>query len=310
MTLTDETKDRLATIAQHRHGLITRRDAEGAGMTRAAIRHRVRIGAWLGCGHGVYRIAGAPITAKSRLAERVLTAGDGALASHRSAAALLGIPGFDVGAHDVTVPPGGPRREHGLNVHESNRLPAHHRRVVAGIDCTSVARTLFDLCGMYGFRRIARAARALDNALARHLVTVPALWRILDELSVQGRAGCAVLRVLLLERGGRRTAPESELERRFLTVARDGGLPEPELQVDLGDPDRWIGRVDFLFRAGRVIVEVDGRLGHTELLDQQADERRDQALTAAGFVVQRFTWHEVTVTPDEVVADLRPLVLA
>jgi hypothetical protein len=308
MTLTDEIRNTVTARTSRQHGLITRRQAEDDGMTRAAIRHRLRSGAWIDCGNGVYRVAGVPETPRSRLLEHVLRAGPDAVASHRSAAALLGIPGFDVGALDVTVPADGPRRT-GTTIHESDRLPPHHRRTVDGIPCTSLARTLFDLCGMFGLRRMARAARALDNALARRLVTKAALWRVLDELKVQGRAGSTVLRLLLLERGGRTAAPESELERRFRDLVRAAGLPEPELQVDLGSCDHWIGRVDFLFRDARLVVELDGRLGHTELLDQEADDRRDEALTKAGFRVQRFTWHAVTVEPDEVIATLRRLVL-
>jgi len=308
MTLTDEIRTTVAARTSRQHGLITRRQAEEDGMTRAAIRHRLRNGTWIDRGNGVYGVAGLPETPRSRLLEHVLRAGPDAVASHRSAAALLGIPGFDLGALDVTVPEDGPRRS-GTTIHESDRVPAHHRRTVDGIPCTSLARTLFDLCGMFGLRRMARAARAVDNALARRLVTRAALWRILDELKVQGRAGSTVLRLLLLERGGRTAAPESELERRFRDLVRAAGLPEPELQVDVGATDHWIGRVDFLFRAARLVVEVDGRLGHTEHLDQQADERRDQALTHAGFRVQRFTWHDVTVEPEQAAATLRRLVL-
>lgn len=308
MTLTDEIKDAVTARTSRQHGLITRRQAEADGMTRAAIRHRLRKGTWIDCGNGVYRVAGTPETARSRLLEHVLRAGPDAVASHRSAAALLGIPGFDVGALEVTVPEDGPRRRD-TAIHESDSLPPHHRRVIDGIPSTSLARTLFDLCGMFGLRRMARAARAVDNALARRLVTKAALWRILDELKVQGRAGSTVLRLLLLERGGRTAVPESELERRFRAVVNAAGLPEPDLQVDVGDMDHWIGRVDFLFRATRVIAEVDGRLGHTEYLDQRADERRDEELADAGFKVVRFTWHDVTVEPEKVIATLRPLVL-
>jgi hypothetical protein len=308
MTITDDVKARTDAITRTQHGLITRRQATDAGLSRSAIRHRLAIGTWTDCGHGIYRVAAAPVTPQSRLLERVLGCGAGALASHRSAAALLGIPGFRVEDHDVTVTPDGPRRD-GFPVHESDCMPAHHRRVVDGISCTSVARTIFDLCGMFGFRRIGRSARALDTVLARRMVTVAALWRVLDELAVQGRAGAASLRVLLLERGGRAAAPESELERRFLRLVGEAGLPEPELQVDVGDADAWIGRVDFLFRAARLVVEVDGRLAHESLLDVASDRRRDAALAAAGFRVERCTWHDVTTAPETVLRRLRPLVL-
>ena len=75
-----------------------------------------------------------------------------------------------------------------------------------------------------------------------------ALWRVLDDHAARGRAGSGVLRQLLIERGGRYAAPESELEARFIALVSASGLPQPERQVDLGDADSWIGRVDFVYR--------------------------------------------------------------
>ena len=48
-----------------------------------------------------------------------------------------------------------------------------------------MARTLFDLCGAVQARR---AERALDTALARKLVTLPPLWRVLIDLAEHGDA--------------------------------------------------------------------------------------------------------------------------
>jgi very-short-patch-repair endonuclease len=99
--------------------------------------------------------------------------------------------------------------------------------------------------------------------------------------------------------------PESELEARFLELVRRYRLGRPERQVDLGDPDGWIGRVDFFWRDERVIVEVDGAIFHNSFLDRRADEARDERLTAAGWTVLRFRWRDVVETPNEVAATIR-----
>src|SRR5690606_18651631 len=106
------------------------------------------------------------------------------------------------------------------------------------------------------------------------------------------------------ERGGEYVAPESELERRFLALVRNHGLPEPERQVDLGD-DEWIGRVDFLFRGARIVVEVDGAEFHDGLLDRRRDEKRDARLAAAGWYVLRFRWSDVVDRPNRVAQAIR-----
>jgi very-short-patch-repair endonuclease len=186
-------------------------------------------------------------------------------------------------------------------LHRTNFLPEHQRRVVDGVPCTSLARTLFDLCGT---ERLGRAARALDNALAKQWVTIPALWSVLIETKSQGRAGSTVLRALLTERGPSYVPPATELERRFITLVARFGLPTPRRQIDLGNADEWIGRVDFAFPTG-VVVEVDGTENHTSLLDRDADAARDDAFARSGRTVLRFSWFDVTRRPAAVAAAIR-----
>ena len=117
------------------------------------------------------------------------------------------------------------------------------------------------------------------------------------------------MRRLLDERGGRYVAPESELEARFLGLVRHHGLPAPERQVDVGDVDGWVGRVDFLFRPA-VVVEVDGSLGHTSLLDRAADAERDRRLRASGRAVIRLGWDDVTLSPRTAARTIRAAIAA
>ena len=161
---------------------------------------------------------------------------------------------------------------------------------------------MFDLCGDVHARR---AERALDTALGRRLVTLPALSRVLDDLAEHGRAGTVVLRTLLMEREPEYVAPESELEARFIELTRSHGLPTPERQVELGDEDSWIGRVDFLFRGARLVVEVDGAAFHDGLLDRRRDAERDARLQAAGWTVLRFRWDDVVNRPAAVAHGIR-----
>ncbi len=232
----------------------------------------------------------------------LLLAGDDAVLSHESAAALHEIPGFWIDPVTVSVPRDRRRRTDAATLEQSLELPAHHVTMIDGIPCTTLPRTLFDLCGKR--KSWGRVARAMDTALASKRVTTAALWRVLVDLAEHGRDGTVMFRTLLQERGGDYVAPESELERRFITLARAHGLPEPERQVDLGD-DEWIGRVDFLFRSARIVVEVDGAEFHDGLLDRGRDEQRDARLTAAGWYVLRFRWADVVDRPAAVAQSIR-----
>jgi very-short-patch-repair endonuclease len=292
---------RMETVAARQHGLVTRAQAEQAGLTRSAIEHRLRSADWHRIARGVFRLAGAVETPHQRALAAVFAAGDAALLSHQSAAALLGLPGFQLEPITVSIHRTR-RRVPGVRVEQSCALLAQHRRVVDGIPCTSVARTLFDLCGhVYALR----AERALDTALARRLVTLPALWRMLDELAEHGRNGTVLMRTLLTERGASFVPPASELEARFLQLVDDSRLPRPEQQVDLGDADQWIGRVDFVWKQSRVVAEVDGAAFHDGLIDRREDQTRDARLRREGWTVLRFRWVDVTTRPSHVVQALR-----
>jgi hypothetical protein len=119
-----------------------------------------------------------------------------------------------------------------------------------------------------------------------------------------GRRGAGVLRAVLddLEDPG---LTASELEELFLALCREAGVPMPEI-------NRWGAlhdeemKVDFLWRAERLIVEADSRTFHTTRHAFERDRRRDQDLLA-GYQVVRFTWRQVIREPEHVAHTIRAL---
>jgi very-short-patch-repair endonuclease len=120
-----------------------------------------------------------------------------------------------------------------------------------------------------------------------------------------GRRGAGVLRAVLddLEDCG---LTASDLEEIFLALCREAGVPMPEV-------NRWRAlhddemKVDFLWRAQRLIVETDSRTFHTTRQAFERDRRRDQDLMLAGYQVVRFTWRHVTREPERVASTIRTL---
>jgi very-short-patch-repair endonuclease len=91
----------------------------------------------------------------------------------------------------------------------------------------------------------------------------------------------------------------SRLERLFLPLAREVGLPVPETKV-------WVNgfEVDFLWPDLRLVVETDSLRHHRTPAQQARDHLRDQAHTAAGFATLRFTHEQVRYEPEHVRAVL------
>jgi very-short-patch-repair endonuclease len=61
-----------------------------------------------------------------------------------------------------------------------------------------------------------------------------------------------------------------------------------------------IARCDFALPDLKLAVEVDGRTAHTGRTAFERDRRRQNALILAGWTVLRFTWQQITTSPDEV----------
>ena len=175
---------------------------------------------------------------------------------------------------------------------------------MAGIPTTRIARTLFDLAGVLGADQV---ERALDNCLANRWVTTRQLGDVVGELGKRGRRGTRLMRELLLARGEGYVATASELEARFAKLCRQFGLPEPVRQQNTGDAEKWIARVDFAYPKLKIIIELDGRRHWLSKLDHEGDLQRDAKLTAAGWRVLHFTWHQLTHEPEFVVGILRQI---
>jgi very-short-patch-repair endonuclease len=98
----------------------------------------------------------------------------------------------------------------------------------------------------------------------------------------------------------------SVLEERFLALCEQrGDIPIPEVNV------RLCGlMVDALWRRERLIVELDGRSGHSTVAAMERDRGRELTLRSAGYSVLRYTWQQVTQQPERVAADLRAALAA
>ena len=294
--------DDLRRLAELQHSVLARRQARALGATPAARRHRACGPDWECVTPAVLRLRGSPRSEEQRIMAAVLDAGHAAVLSHHSAAAWWGLPGFDLEELHVTRSRGRSGHPSRLaRLHEVRLLPPHHVTVLRSIPLTTPARTVFDLAGVVHPKRV---ERAIENAWSDHLVDGRVLASILDDLAARGRRGVNVMRSILSERGPDYVPPASGLEGRFRDLLRRAGLPTMDRQVDVGGT-QWLGRVDFIDREQRLIVQIDSERHHGSLIDKRADDAQTAAMEAAGFRVRRFTDTEVWYHGDRVVAELR-----
>jgi very-short-patch-repair endonuclease len=87
------------------------------------------------------------------------------------------------------------------------------------------------------------------------------------------------------------------LERRFLELVREAGLARPRTQVVFRAGGRHVARVDFLFDASDVVVEVSGQKGHASPSDRLRDAQRRNELQDLGLRVYEYTYDEVVNQP-------------
>ena len=289
----------LQRLADTQLGLLRTDQLAAGGLTYKQIHQRIAAGMIERLSPRVFRVIGAsPTQWQSALAAQ-FDAGAGAAVSHGSALALYRIPRFSVSPVHVTRGAERNRRESNLAfVHEPKLLRPNHFARRGPLVFTSPTRSLFDVARSLTADQL---ARAVDATLVRRLTNTRALHQMLDVLAKRGRSGIAVMRQVLDERPLGYRPPESHLEARVQKIVVDGGLPAPERQVDVGDDDGWIARVDFLFRALRLILFVDGDFWHSTISDRAADADQQARLERAGFQVERISEATVFLEPHMIV---------
>jgi very-short-patch-repair endonuclease len=287
----EERGDRgLAEVAGAQRGLVARSQLVDLGIGEGSVRHRVAKGAL----HVVFPSAfavGSPALASWGVeTAALLHAGENAVLSHDSAAALWGLtssPSFVA----ITLIGRRIRDQPGLRVHRVGALDIRDVRLRGGLPVTAPARTLIDCAaGDLPIDRLLNEARALNR------VKDTEIHAAIDRCP--GRPGIAALRALLeaeLDSGFTR----SGVERRLKALVRESGIEPPIFNTYVEGVE-----ADAYWARHRVVIEVDGYLTHGRWAKFQSDRARDNKLVTAGYVVLRFTWHQLTQRPMQVAVQI------
>lgn len=290
---------RMGTIAATQHALITGGQLGGLDVTRRQRERLLATGQIVRVAHDVYRLNGMPATWQGRIAAAQLSVGPDAIVSHRSAAALYGLDGYDQQQMiHLSIPAvRSPRKPTNVRLHRCVDYDLIAPQSRQGITVTDPARLVLDLYASEPNPEVAR--RGLFSARKKRLTT----WKALDECLAQharhGRRGIARLRadVGLYRRLG---CPESAFEDAIARVLMDAGLPEPELQHWVHTPGGRY-RIDVAFPGVKVGIEGKSRRDHFTDEAFEADPVRDSNLAVAGWIIIHVTWAQLQEDPQGVV---------
>jgi very-short-patch-repair endonuclease len=294
----EEHRDRaLARLAGRQDGVVARGQLVALGFTRRSVGRRLANGTLIALYRGVYAVGHAAIGERGRMRAALLAVGADAVLSHASAARAWGLAPRAADPVELTVVGRQVRSRPDLVVHGALSLAPDDVRRVDGLLATSPARTLLDLASRTSPEVLERAiAEARVRRLVRDGDLVAAIAR-----APRQHAGAGPLRQALSARGAEPT--RSELERVFLRLVEQAGLPRPLVNRRHGPH-----LLDFEWPEHGVIVETDGWAAHGTRHAFEADRARDAQRQASGLAVLRFTWRQVTEKPLRVIAQVAQII--
>jgi very-short-patch-repair endonuclease len=295
-------QEALRDLVQRQHGLVGRKQLAELGFDRSAVARAVASGRLERLSPRVLRLGGSADTPSQRAMAATLDV-PGSAVSMYSAAGMYRLPSFSLEPVHVVASRRPHRdRAHLGRMHSSVRISEEEISRLDGIPVTNPLRTLHDLAARIHPDRLGLVC---DRMLSRRLLRLESLHASVEEMTRGDRRGTKAMRMLALARPAGYRPAESNLERRFERIIEQAGEAPLERQVDLGDDDGWIGRVDFADRRAGVVVEVQSSMFHAGLVDRARDAVRLERLRRAGWIVVEVTEDEIWNRPAVVVARVR-----
>ena len=287
---TRDAKVRVAELAQRQWGVVARFQLEESGLEAAGISRWINERRLHRIHPAVYAVGHPALGLEGRLAAALFYAGPGAALSGVTAGYWWGMLGGEPKLIHVATP----RRRASLpqvRVHRERTFErVWHRR----LPVTPPSQALLEMARQL---RTTELRRALAEAEYQRLVTLDDVQCVLG----RGKRGSAALRVAIECHNPRLARTKSQLEELLISVCDRYSVTPPEgVNVLVAG---WL--VDAVWFEQQVVVELDGYAAHSTRARLERDHRRDLDLRAAGFVVLRYTWHQLVHEPEQVVADLR-----
>jgi hypothetical protein len=282
----------LGELATEQHGVVATWQLERLGYGRNAVAKAAGVGRLHRVHRGVYVVGQRRLTWQGRCMAAVL-ASYPSVVSHHSAAWLWGLLRSRPDTLHVTSRRTR-RAKRSFVVHTADLARADLARRDE-IPVTSLSRTILDVAVTSRARIVRRHIQIAEDLKVFDL-------REMNDLleRTKGHRGQAKVLAALELHDERPVFTRSGLERRFLGLMREAGLPEPAMNlfVEGYEIDAW-------WEAERFGVELDVFETHGSRLSFEEDRERDDALLLAGIETTRVTGPRLDREPGAVVDSVR-----
>jgi hypothetical protein len=290
----------LVQLASKQFGLVSAADFAACQVPWKTLSRRIATGEWTRLHRGVYKLgANRPNLDELEMAA-ILAVGHPAVLSHTSAARRLRLDVPRDQFVQITIPASRRVGElAGVQVWRSRGLLDCDITKRGPFHLTHLARTMIDLASVLdaGWLRA-----ALDSALRQRKTNLAWISRVL-QVHGQGHRGVERLRGLVDEYQGEDELADSALESLAMELGVATGR-KPTLHWKVLEGEQLIAEVDFAWPEVRLCVELDGWAHHGTRSAFARDRARDRALVSLGWMVLRYTWQDVTSTPEAVIGEL------
>jgi very-short-patch-repair endonuclease len=283
----------VGALADRQHGVVSRGQLLAAGQTPRVVRRAVEAGRLRPVFRGAYAVGHLALRREGWWMAALLTCGQGAALSHRTAAMVWGLLTGPVLPIDVTTAAAKGRKHAHITIHRM-RLAPLDALVRDNLRVTTPSRTIVDL------------AATLEGRALRDTVERAQDLRRFDPDDIRStlaraprRPGTRRLHDLITVLAPDKDSARSHLERLFLALTRRARLPKPATNHEIAGRSR-----DFAWPDQRLVVETDGYRYHSSRQAKRRDNRRDRQLTALGWRPVRFTYEEIAFEPGEVAQEL------
>ncbi len=287
----------LGRLGEAHFGVVGRQELLDTGISRHQVEHLVRTGRLVRLFTSVYRLAGCPTSSRQMLYAATLAARTWGAASHRSAAALHGLPGGTDEVTEVVAFRWRRKAATAIVAHETYLVAPIDFTVVDGIPVTSVTRTLCDLGISVRLGHISAATleAAIEEAIRRGQTSPERIGTTLERLGGAWRPGAEHV-----ERALKRFLPamsraDSRAEVELVRILHDAGHTDVVTQHPARVSPNLTLRLDTYLPGLRVAPEFDSYRYHGGRLVHLRDANR--SILLAGVKILR-----LPITDDELAA--------